>query len=85
MTFMVSTRMKQAPNEEIFALFPAEQSRTQELFAEGIIEQLYVAVDYSGAWLVCQGETQQTVQAALMTLPLHPFVESEITPLAQLG
>lgn len=82
MKFIVSNSLKQMPNEEIFALFPAEQARVAELQAQGILVNLYVAADYSKAWLICEGESQAVVENALESLPLHKFSNSELTPLA---
>lgn len=83
MKFIASNRMKQAPNEEIFALFPAEQARVAELQTQGILMNLYLAADYSKAWLICEGESQEIVEKALESLPLHKFLHIELTPLAE--
>lgn len=83
MKFLASNRMKQAPNEEVMALFPAEQARVAELMAQGVLESLYVAADFSKAWLVLQGESLDMVRQALESLPLHQFLHVEITPLAE--
>jgi muconolactone delta-isomerase len=83
MKFLASNRMKQAPNEEVMALFPAEQARVAELMAQGVLENLYVAADFSKAWLVLQSESPDMARQALESLPLHKFVEVELTALAE--
>lgn len=75
MKFLSSNRMKQAPTAEVMALFPAEQARVAELMAQGVLESLYVAADFSKAWLVLQSES----------LPLHKFSHVELTPLFEKG
>jgi muconolactone delta-isomerase len=82
MKYIASNSLKQAPNEEIFALFPAEQARVAELRAQGILVNLYIAADYSKAWLICEGDSQEAVEKALESLPLHRFLNVEVTPLA---
>jgi muconolactone delta-isomerase len=70
---------------EVQALLPAEQARVAELFAEGSLEQLYVAADYGQAWLIARSETLTAAQEAIASLPLAPFVRSSFTPLADLA
>jgi muconolactone delta-isomerase len=81
MKFLASNRMKQVPNEEVMALFPAEQARVAELLAQGVLQNLYVAADFSKAWLVLQGESLAVAQKAVESLPLHKYSDVEITPL----
>ena len=85
MKFIANNSLKQAPNEEIMALFPAEQVKVAELFAQGILQNLFVAADFSRAWLVLEGKNQSEVQQALESLPLHQFSYSDLIPLAQEG
>ncbi len=85
MKFLSSNRMKQAPNAEVMALFPAEQARVAELMAQGILENLYVAADFSKAWLVLRSESLDLARQAVESLPLHPFSHVEITPLFEQG
>jgi muconolactone delta-isomerase len=49
--------------------------------AQGILESLYVAADFSKAWLVLQSESLDMARQALESLPLHQFLHVEITPL----
>lgn len=81
MRFLVETKLKQVPTDEIMALIPAEIARGKELDAMGVRQMLFVAADQSGAWQVFQG-SMADVQHAVESLPLHPFVETRITPLA---
>ncbi|MBE7555457.1 MAG: hypothetical protein HS126_30775 [Anaerolineales bacterium] len=81
MKFLASNRMKQVPNEEVMALFPAEQARVAELMAQGVLENLYVAADFSKAWLVLQSESLEKARQVVESLPLHKFSHSEVTPL----
>ncbi|MFN8456320.1 MAG: muconolactone Delta-isomerase family protein [Anaerolineae bacterium] len=83
MKFIANTRMKGAPTPEVMALFPAEAARVAELQAQGILESLYVAADFSRAWLVLKGESQEMVQQAVESLPLYKFNNVELIPLAE--
>jgi muconolactone delta-isomerase len=83
MRYLVTSRLNQAPTDSIMALIPAEIARGKELDAQGIRLKLYVAADQSEAWQIYQGDTQADVQKAIESLPLHPFVATTITPLAE--
>lgn len=85
MKFIANNRMKVMPTPEVMALFPAEAARVAELQAQGTLESLYVAADFSRAWLVLQGESPEVVQQAVESLPLYRFNEVELIPLAELG
>ena len=82
MKYLVTSMFNQAPTDSILALIPAEIARGKELDAQGIRLKLYVAADQSGAWQIYQGDTPADVQQAIESLPLHPFVTTTITPLA---
>jgi muconolactone delta-isomerase len=85
MKFLSSNHMKQAPTAEVMALFPAEQARVAELMAQGVLENLYVAADFSKAWLVLQSESLDIARQAVESLPLHKFSHVELTPLFEQG
>lgn len=82
MRFLVESAFKQTPTQEILALIPAEIARGNELDAQGIRLKLYVAADQSRAWQVYQSDSQTAVQAAVESLPLHPYLNVTITALA---
>jgi len=82
MRFFVETKFTHALTDGILALIPAEIARGRELDAQGLRLQLLVAADRSGAWQVYRADSLATVQQAIESLPLHPFVTSTITPLA---
>jgi muconolactone delta-isomerase len=83
MKYLVTSKFNQPPTESIIALIPAEIARGKELDAQGIRLKLYVAADQSGAWQIYQGDTEADVRKAVASLPLHPFVATTITPLAE--
>lgn len=84
MRFMINNHMTQPLNDEINALFDAERQRVAALFAEGVLENLYVAADFSQAWLVVRGESVTEAQDAAASLPLARFMQATISPLAEL-
>jgi muconolactone delta-isomerase len=83
MRYLVTSTFNQAPNDSIMALIPAEIARGKELDAQGIRLKLYVAADQSRAWQIYRGDTEADVRKAIESLPLHPFVATTITPLAE--
>jgi muconolactone delta-isomerase len=85
MRVLVHNQMTRPIDAEVQALFPAEQARVADLLAEGSLEQLYVAADYSQAWLIARSETLTAAQVTIASLPLAPFVRSSFTPLADLA
>ena len=85
MKFIVNNRLNQAVTDEIASLFPAEQTRVAELEASGVLRSLYVAADFSAAWLIFEGDSHSEIEMAVATLPLYAFSDSEITPLAEIG
>jgi len=82
MRYLVTSKLKQLPTDAIIALIPAEIARGKELEAQGRRLQLFVAADQSAAWQIYHGDSELDVRQAIETLPLHPFVETTITPLA---
>ncbi len=70
------------PDPIIPSLVPAEQARIAELAAQGAIQALYLAADNSIGWLLMAGESQQAVEQALSSLPLHPYMQVILTELS---
>jgi muconolactone delta-isomerase len=83
MKYLVTSTLNQAPTDSIMALIPAEIARGKELDAQGIRLKLYVAADQSGTWQIYQGDSEADVRRAIESLPLHPYVATTITPLAE--
>ena len=79
MRFLVKNTWKEPPTEEVQALIPAELARTKELAEQGISEALYVAADRSGAWEVWNCESEEALEEIKKTLPLHKYLNTEIT------
>ena len=79
MRFLIQNTWKEPPTEEVQALIPAELARMKELAEQGISEALYVAADRSGAWEVWNCESQVAAEEIKKTLPLHKYLNIEIT------
>jgi len=73
---------RQAPTAEMLALVPAEVAAGAELDRRGLRAALYVAADLSAAWQVFDADSEAAVRAALAALPLTPYTDYRITPLA---
>ncbi len=82
MRFLIKNSFKEPPTEEVRALIPAELARTKELAEQGVSEAVYVAADRSGAWEVWNCESQVAAEELKETTPLHPYLNTEITLLA---
>jgi len=68
MRFLTKETFKAPPTAEVQALMPAEIAKVKELTEQGMIEAVYVAAD---------------LDEAHNTLPLHPYINSEITVLSE--
>jgi muconolactone delta-isomerase len=82
MKYMVQGTMRQSQTAETMALIPAEVAAGAALDQRGIRAALYVAADFSTAWQVFDADSEAEVREALSTLPLTPYTEYRITPLA---
>ena len=85
MTFMVSIRFVPGKQDAIAAGMAAEQARVRELTEQGVIQSISIAADRSHIWLVMQGESRDHIQQALVSLPLYPYMELELSPLMDLA
>jgi muconolactone delta-isomerase len=83
MRFLVSETFITPPTKEVFELIPAEQARVKELTAQGVVEATYVAADNSGVWVIWNCESQAQLEEVHETLPLHSYLQSVITLLAE--
>ena len=82
MTFLVESQFNTIPTADILALIPAESARGAELDAEGVRLHLFVAADQSKAWQIYRTDSLAELQQILATFPLHPYVNTTITLLA---
>ncbi len=82
MRFLVVSRFKGPPTAEALALLPEETARGLELDAQGVREALYLAADQSASYQVLRAADASALDTVLQSLPLTPFVEHTITPLA---
>ena len=48
----------------------AEQARTADYLARGVLRELWLFADYSGALLLCEAETQEGAQAISAGYPM---------------
>ena len=84
MEYMVSASFRPEDQQEIAARVPQEQLRIRALSEQGIVEALYISADRLRVWIVMRGESQDQVQKALESLPLHPYMDAAITPLLKM-
>ncbi len=84
MRFLTKETFKAPPTAEVQALMPAELAKVKELTEQGLISAFYIAADRSGAWMVWNVDSQAALEEAHSTLPLHPYLDSEITELGDM-
>jgi muconolactone delta-isomerase len=84
MQFMVHGTFRRQDQQALVERIPQERERIQILMQQGTLEALYIAADFSGVWLVMQGESQDQVQKSLESLPLYPYMELTIVPLSRM-
>ncbi len=65
-------------SKEVQALMPAEMAKAKELMEQGFIEKSYTAADMSAAWIVWNVESEAKLNETHDSLPLHPFMNSEL-------
>jgi hypothetical protein len=80
-TFMiVSTFKPDVTIEQIGALIPAEQARALELEELGIINSIKISMTKRTAFIEAIGESQESVLAAIHSLPMAAIWDIEIFP-----
>ena len=85
MRFLTKETFKAPPTAEVQALMPAEIAKVAELGEQGLIAAVYTAADLSAAWFIWNVDSQAALEEAHNTLPLHQYMEYEITVLAEEG
>jgi muconolactone delta-isomerase len=84
---MASITFDPADQAEIERRVPEEQMRVRELQQQGMLKALYIP-EGAGApanlWVVFEVGSQAAVQQVLESLPLHPYMRAEVTPLRSL-
>jgi muconolactone D-isomerase len=78
----IDVRLHAVPPEERDALQAAERRRGEELIAAGLLERIWRIPGRSanvGIWRARDGDE---LHAALTSLPLHPWMDVVVTPLA---
>jgi muconolactone delta-isomerase len=83
MHYIIKASLNQPPRPAIAALLPAERARAEELVRLGRMVAFYVSADHTTGWSIYRAESQADVEQILATLPLRPFLDAEITPLAE--
>ena len=83
MRYITRETFKAPPTAEVLSLIPAEIERSKQLIEQGLVETVYVAADQSGAWVVWNVDSQAILNETHGTLPLHPYMNTEITELAE--
>ena len=83
MRFLTKETFKAPPTAEVQALMPGEMAKVKELTERGLISAFYIAADRSSAWMVWNVDSQATLKEIHTTLPLHPYLNSEITVLEE--
>ncbi|MGI8549250.1 MAG: muconolactone Delta-isomerase family protein [Dehalococcoidia bacterium] len=81
MHLMVTITLDRQRAAEFQPLIPDEQARIAALRNEGVIEALYIGSNSPLIWIAMQAESEEQAEAILKTLPLHPYMETQLTPL----
>jgi len=85
MEFLVSIKITPpADNEALNArLYAAEAVRAKELAGQGIIKRLWRVPGQKANWGLWETEDATTLHQAISSLPLFPYMEVNVHPLAQ--
>ncbi|MCI0426022.1 MAG: muconolactone Delta-isomerase family protein [Actinobacteria bacterium] len=85
MEYLVHIEVRWPPNgnaEEFAALLDAERRRAQELSQRGIIRRLWRVPGRRANWGLWEAPDATALHAAISSLPLRPWQEVEVHPLA---
>jgi muconolactone delta-isomerase len=87
MQFFASISLDLTHRPEVERALPAETVRVRELMHSGQMQALYIP-EGTGApgllWGVFNGDSRESVQRLLESLPLHPYMRVELTQLRSL-
>ncbi len=67
---MSRRRVEAFPAEAFAALSGAESQRVKELYAAGILRQIWLRGDVGGAVLLWEAASEDEVRAAILSLPI---------------
>lgn len=85
MDFLVNIdtrRVYELPERELAELIEREQERGRELLAEGVLRQLWRLPGKRANVGIWSAPEADALEAALNSLPIRPYAEFEVTPLA---
>ena len=68
--------------DELARLTAAERERGAELAAEGVIRRMWRVPGRRANWGVWEAPDATALHAAIASLPLYPYLEVEVIPLA---
>jgi muconolactone D-isomerase len=64
-------------------IIAAEGARAQELIDQGTLKRIWRVPGQRGSWTLWESPDATTLHAALESLPLYPWYDLEVFPLAQ--
>lgn len=85
MDFLVNIdtrRVYELSERELAELIEREQERGRELLAEGVLRQLWRLPGKRANVGIWSAPEADALEAALNSLPIRPYAEFEVTPLA---
>ena len=65
-------------SQEFMATIPAHRARVNDLMRQGKIISYTLALDRSKLWAIIRAESEEEVESVIETLPLAPYLESDI-------
>ena len=87
MQFLASISLDLTRRSEVERTLPAETARVRELMGSGRMQALYIP-EGTGApaslWGVFSGDSRESVERLLKSLPLYPYMRVELTQLRSL-
>lgn len=79
--FMVAIQLHPIDHDLMLRLREPEGRVLMEWSQTGILANAFVREDLTGAFLVMNGETADHINEHLATLPMHPYMNTDIIPL----
>ncbi|WP_101760454.1 muconolactone Delta-isomerase family protein [Oceanicoccus sp. KOV_DT_Chl] len=84
MLFMLTMSLRPVPKEEYLAKGRLENEYTQQLMAQGIIQQFHVTQDHRQYWIVFSVDSEDMLITTLNKFPFYPYFDFQYHPVTDM-
>jgi muconolactone delta-isomerase len=79
--YMIDMRLPEVLDQELMDLVPQQRAFVNRLFQAGRMITYSLSLEKGRLWAIMKAESHLEILEMLSTMPIAPFVESEICPL----